>query len=336
LAVTVTAAAKGTAISASITTLVKGTMKMMTWMKIKFAVIVGMVVLLAGGIATVALSGDENSREVREILKSVETQYASITSYTGTSIMITGDSQSTNAITIRASMKLARPDLYFSEYGTNKPTVWSDGSGDFWLGGHGQKPVLVKMWDKGMMSMGEAQVDGSFLTIAPLFFGSPWGNFGKLSIFSSSTVQKLPDEKIGDFDCFVLTATSQTPGLTSQDTATNRETLWIGKQDHLIHQVQSIYEWPIIPYPTDDKFIVDILKKSRIQVNSQTIAERKQQIMERNVKLEEQRKTNPVARLSNTTTHEDIVVNESLPRKDFVPAIPAGLKPLVNLKRFPY
>ncbi|HEX7570164.1 MAG TPA: sigma-70 family RNA polymerase sigma factor, partial [Verrucomicrobiae bacterium] len=57
LAVTVAAAtAKGTLISATITTLVKGSMKTMTWLKLKFAAGVGTAVLLAGGVATVALS----------------------------------------------------------------------------------------------------------------------------------------------------------------------------------------------------------------------------------------------------------------------------------------
>jgi RNA polymerase sigma factor (sigma-70 family) len=60
LAVTVTAtAAKGTLISASITALVKGTLKMMTWMKLKFVAGVGTAVLLAGGAVTVALSSGE-------------------------------------------------------------------------------------------------------------------------------------------------------------------------------------------------------------------------------------------------------------------------------------
>jgi len=333
LAVTVIAAGKGAAVTTSITAIVKGTMKLMRWVKIKFAVSVGMVVLLAGGIATVALSGNEDNREAKEILKSVEKKYASITSYTGTSILISGNRQKT--ITNRASMKLARPDLYYSERGGNKPIVWSDGSGDYWLGGHSPKPVLVKMWDKGMMSMDGAEVDSSFLTIAPLFFGNPWGNHSKLPTFSSSKVQKLPDEKIGDFDCYVLTSTLQYPGLTGQDTMTNTETLWIGKEDRLIHQVQGISEWPIVPEPTDDQFIVDLLRKMRSQVNPQTIAEMKKQIVESNVRREEQRKENPVYRLYYTETHENIVVNKSLPKEEFLPAIPAGLKPSENLKRFP-
>jgi len=54
---TTAVAAKGTLISATITTLVKGTMKTMTWLKLKFAVGVGLAALLVGGTATIALSG---------------------------------------------------------------------------------------------------------------------------------------------------------------------------------------------------------------------------------------------------------------------------------------
>ena len=59
LVVTISAtAAKGAAVTATVTALVKGTMQMMTWMKLKFAAGVGVAALLAGGAATVALSGN--------------------------------------------------------------------------------------------------------------------------------------------------------------------------------------------------------------------------------------------------------------------------------------
>ncbi len=62
LAVTVTAAAaKGTAVAASITALMEGTMKMMTWLKLKFAAGVGVAVLLVGGVVTVALTAPGGS-----------------------------------------------------------------------------------------------------------------------------------------------------------------------------------------------------------------------------------------------------------------------------------
>jgi RNA polymerase sigma factor (sigma-70 family) len=59
--VTAVALAKGTAASASTLTLVKGTMKIMTWMKIKFAVGITAAILITGGVATVALSGSTNN-----------------------------------------------------------------------------------------------------------------------------------------------------------------------------------------------------------------------------------------------------------------------------------
>lgn len=60
--VTVTAIAKGSIAAATTLTLVKGTMKTMTWLKIKFAVYAVATVMLAGGVTTVALSGDGHER----------------------------------------------------------------------------------------------------------------------------------------------------------------------------------------------------------------------------------------------------------------------------------
>ena len=60
--VAVIAAGKGLAAAASTITLVKGTMKIMTWLKMKLAVCVGATILLAVGLATIAASGVESDR----------------------------------------------------------------------------------------------------------------------------------------------------------------------------------------------------------------------------------------------------------------------------------
>jgi len=56
--VTAVAVVKGSIAAVSTLSLVKGTTKIMTWMKLKFAVWVGTTAMLVGGVATVALSGD--------------------------------------------------------------------------------------------------------------------------------------------------------------------------------------------------------------------------------------------------------------------------------------
>jgi RNA polymerase sigma factor (sigma-70 family) len=60
-AVTAVAIAKGSIATASTVTLVKGTMNMMAWLKLKFALGVTMAALLAGGAATLAISQTGNS-----------------------------------------------------------------------------------------------------------------------------------------------------------------------------------------------------------------------------------------------------------------------------------
>jgi len=62
LATTITATViKGPAVAASTLALVKGTLKVMTWMKLKFALSVSAALLLAGGAMTVALSSDTSA-----------------------------------------------------------------------------------------------------------------------------------------------------------------------------------------------------------------------------------------------------------------------------------
>jgi RNA polymerase sigma factor (sigma-70 family) len=60
LTISAVAAAKGSAVTASTLTFVKGTMKTMTWIKLKFALGVGVAALLAGGTATIVLSGERS------------------------------------------------------------------------------------------------------------------------------------------------------------------------------------------------------------------------------------------------------------------------------------
>jgi RNA polymerase sigma factor (sigma-70 family) len=60
--VTAVAIAKGAAASGSILILVKGTMKMMTWIKLKFTVAISAVVLVTGGLVTIALSGEKTQQ----------------------------------------------------------------------------------------------------------------------------------------------------------------------------------------------------------------------------------------------------------------------------------
>lgn len=72
LAVTVTAlTAPEAVVTVSMTTLVKGTIKIMNYTKLKLAVGISAGILVAGGVATVALSGDSANRQPQVIAQAV-------------------------------------------------------------------------------------------------------------------------------------------------------------------------------------------------------------------------------------------------------------------------
>lgn len=231
LAATVAATAvKGTIISATLTTIVKSTMKTMTWIKFKFAIGAGIAVLLAG-VTTVAISQTSGDRPTpREIIKQSQDAYAALTSYRdeGESVATVGTAK---VAPQTYSIKLARPNLYqikwvqdsgfFSQTGI----VWSAGSGNFLKIRPGNQPVKYSNQEGALAAATGISGDASG-SIPGTFFNLNWGN--QLGAKMKSAERK-PDEKIGGVDCYVL----------AQSNAGRTRTLWIGKQDFLIRQIEN-------------------------------------------------------------------------------------------------
>lgn len=209
-------------------------MKTMTWRKLKFGVGVGLAALLAGGAATVVLSSDGAGDNLppSEICKRAQEKYASLTSYSdeGKSVATLNGTTTTHTFTIR----LARPSFYRIEWeqssgssgfkSTTKGAVWSAGDGDFLEMGRGAQ----KQASREMALAGATGISGgAAATIPGTFFQMNWGNQLGGAMLNA---KKQLDEKVGDADCYVLT--SELKGRTS--------TLWIGKQDFLIHQARTV------------------------------------------------------------------------------------------------
>jgi outer membrane lipoprotein-sorting protein len=229
--VTAVAIAKGSIAAVSTLTLVKGTMKTMTWLKIKFAATVGAVVLLAGGAATVAISQASSDDKLTppEIFKKVQDTYASLSSYSdeGKTVATLNGMTLTTTFTI----KLARPNFYRIEWEqpetpsfTNKGVVWSAGDGDFTI--LGNRAARKEANQESALSSATGVSGSAAATIPGTFFRMNWGNqLGG----STANEKQQADEKVGDVDCYVFT--SEPKGGT--------RTLWIGKKDFLIHQVRT-------------------------------------------------------------------------------------------------
>jgi hypothetical protein len=223
-------AVKGTAISGTLTILIKGTMKTMTWLKLKFAIGTCAIAVLAGGGAIVAISQTNNNDKLTagEIIQKSGDAYAALSSYSdeGTTVSTIG---TTSVAPHIFAIKMARPNLYRvawrqdSAFFSSTGMVWSAGNGDF------QKTTTSSRQERNMeeaFSSAAGISGGASMSIPGAFFqinsGNPLGS-------ARQAATRLPDAKIGGQDCYVLTRPS----------GERMKTLWIGKQDFLIHQIQN-------------------------------------------------------------------------------------------------
>lgn len=280
---TAVAIAKGVAASASTLTLVKGTMKGMTRLKMQFAIGVAAVALLAGGAAILAMSqrNQVDNLTPTEILNHAENAYAALSSYRDegqTVVVVDG-----NTLTSTFTIKLARPNLYRIEW--NRPgsvskvvreIVWSTGSGDFLIRGNRQ---AVRLPDtESALGISSSLSAGAARTApAPFFkFNREGGTMYSSGMSANHTRQ--PDEKVGGVDCYVLTR--EFMGTTI--------TLWIGKKDFLIRQKRTVSN-------------TEALKASSDLVT----------------KVTGHPQPPPAQSITETETHSNIVVNERFSPGDF-------------------
>jgi outer membrane lipoprotein-sorting protein len=261
------------------------TLKIMTYAKLKLAAGIGAGIILAGGATTVGFSSGGTGTDLAagEILKQAQEKYASLTSYSDegkTVATING-----RTFTTTFSIKLARPGFYLIEWEqpvsasyTNKGAVWSAGEGDFLrMGSRDRKEAKQET----ALASATGISGGAAASIPGTFFSMNWGNqLGG----AASSAKRGADEKVGDVVCYVFTS----------DLKGQTRTLWIGKEDLLIHQVRTV------------------TSAAAMEAVQAEAAKRNPEIAAR------QPKSKPQG-ITSTETHENIVVNQKLADKDFVP-----------------
>jgi RNA polymerase sigma factor (sigma-70 family) len=342
--VTAVAIVKGSIATASILTLVKGTMKMMTWLKLKFAAGVGMAALLAGGAATVAISQTSSSDKLtaQEIAGKSRDAYAALSSYSdsGTVVFEIAGQNTTNTFNIR----LQRPNLYRIDWtqGTGLTgVVWSGGSGDYLLimpGVPATPGALAAITAAGqeknskpqrMQNMKTALASAMGLsgsaasTIPGAFFNQDLGDVFVAPVASGRyPLQKEKDGKVGDVDCYVVSSVldmSKVPDKGKPGTASTM--LWIGKRDFLIHQCRTKYVEKVDSSAPSDQAIDEAIKKSLEMQNKpatpEAIAVMRPQMKAIMKQVQSTLKSGFESGVVFTQTHENISVNEKFSPADF-------------------
>jgi RNA polymerase sigma factor (sigma-70 family) len=312
LVVTVTAAAtKGAATSTTITTLVKGTLKLMTYAKLKLVIGTAAAILLAGGAVTVAVSQNSDSEKwtPEEIIRKSQEAYAALSSYSDTGKSVDESGNQTETITF--NIRLLRPALYRVEWSksevsgqfnqntiftrnSSKGVIWSAGKENFLaIDTNAPKNTFQDLrmtlnYTRGLS--GEAST-----TIPGVFFKLTWpaGYGGNVLDQTNAMIERQKDETVNGVDCYVISC--RHAGTT---------TLWIGKRDLLLHQTRTIVQEHNVPL--NDSEVEAVLKSQNITATPEAIASVKKAM-------------NPlqVLKVISTQTHENIVVNQKLSPADF-------------------
>jgi hypothetical protein len=203
------------------------------------------------------------------------------------------------------SVLLSRPNSYRIQWpigpdvGVNKQNhLWSTGAGNFLYKPEGYTWLTNKLFSFKDRTIAMSTVGGISTSYVPCgFFEPKFGNV--LSFMSSSTnLMKQTDEAVNAVACHVL----------SGRIGKSIVTIWIGKEDLLIHKLLTVFDIPppsIVISPQDDQMTV---AAKRMILGDQL----------------EQNRTNTVT----VEVHENIQVNQPQVEKDFIPPIPDGLKPI--------
>ena len=303
---------------------------MMTWLKMKFALGVGLVALIASGAATVAISqtSDGDKLTAQEIAKQAVDAYAGLSSYNDTGKVISeGDGQTTETT---FNIRLQRPNFYridWAQTGGSKGIVWNDGSGNYFVMDAANKIDSAKpqKMQTAQLALGAASgVSGSATAEIPgIFFNQNWGS--QLAVISSPRIhaKRLSDEKIAETDCYVIETSidlMEQPHDTNISSAKMTTQFWIGKQDHFIRQIKSTSENAEVTQIKDEDLKINdaslkaILERQGKTATPEAIAAI-HAAMEKSIKALQGKKV--IRKFILTQTDENISLNQKFSPSDF-------------------
>ena len=239
----------------------------------------------------------------KQIVEKSQAAYDALSSYSSTgqtTSIMSGMNQTTTF-----SIRLQKPNLYRIDWksGLSSGAVWSDGTGDFInLTG---KPQRLESREMALASA--TGVSGmATATIPGTFFKLNWG--GVLN--SGLNWQRKPDEKIETWNCFVVSNQ-----VTPSSGGSISSTLWIGQQDGLIYQSQTVMQGLQQPHmDLTDEQVGQALKLQGKEVTPQAIAEMRTQLMNSIKNVQKMVDAKPVSFMQE---QDDIATNKTCTASDF-------------------
>ena len=240
-AISAVALTKGSIATASILSLMQTTLKIMAYTKTKIAIAAVLAALLVGGVPTAIIvwyvvNKTNNQSTAVEIAQQSRAAYDALDSYGATINMETEIGSQKNKKTTH--FRVQRPHFYWIELAEPQATsfrriIFGNDSGEYMIVGavntiNVAKPQKINDRQKGSS-------DNDFSSVYDIYDRLNQLNMEPRA-FDLFTLpfkpQKLPDEKVGGVNCYVIASTNNA----SDKDGVKTEQLWIGKKDHLVHK----------------------------------------------------------------------------------------------------
>ncbi len=258
---------------------------------------IGLAALLVGGSATALFASDSSTNlSAAEIIRQARAKYASLKSYRDEGLTIA--TLGTNiAASYTFNIKLARTNLFQiiwwpkGQVFTPQGVVWSAGDGNYLWMSNLAKPQQEDTME-GALGGATGISGGAAASIPGTFFDLAWGN--QLNRLAALSTRK-PDDKVGDEDCYVLT----------HGTGGRTNTLWIGKKDFLIHQIENDTSGALIKKMMEEQAAKNPQLRAMIEAGGTQLFQDSRSV----------------------ETHQEIVINPPLKKTDFDYHVPAPSKP---------
>lgn len=286
-------------------------------------------------------AGGEMSAQ--EIINRTRDAYASLASYhdDGQAVCEIGGRK----LALTFSIRMERPKSYRVDWTQDtglKGAAWSDGSANLLRiepGSMTNPAAMASLAASGLTGAPNTQTVADLKTAlakaAPLsysvaatipgaFFNQDCGDvFVYPAIAGRYPLKKEADARVDEVDCYVVsseTDLSKVPGAGKPGTVA--ATLWIGKQDFLVHQTRSRYVEKVDENAlANDQAVDEAIKKSlQLQnkpVTPEAIAALRPQMRQIMKQVESSLKASFQEGVVMTQTHERIVLNQSFSPADF-------------------
>lgn len=304
LAISTVSAAKGSAVAGSTLALVKHTLQMMTYAKLKAALALGAAALVAGAAVTIARN--DPGPTAPEIVKATREKYSSLAAYRDVGRIESTMGAEHDRVTFETT--LARPERFRIAWsrdggrGAGSGVVWcADGAAFLSISGGAAKR---QPGADTALATATGISGGATAAVPAAFFGKNWGNlFGALQ-----TGARQADEVVSGVDCHVI---STKMGGTAFSVS-------IGKKDRLIRRIRTVISGaPVETPPLTDEQIKAALEANGGAATPENIAAMKERMQRANAAMADVNGELAGQVITITETHENIEADPSVSSADF-------------------